>query len=266
MTESPATAVVALKRLEDAKTRLTDFPAALRKRWVLAMATDTIRALLAEVAVVVVSDEPSLRSHLSRTFGDGAAVRVIADGQPDLNAALTRGAQWAQLQEGAHTILAVVADLPGLRPTDVSALLSATDATAGRWFVPDRQGTGTAFLATRGRDLNPLFGVDSAARHRASGAVEVTLPLSARTDLDTMDDFAALGELTCGPDTRRLMAAQGHPATYVAVTTMADGRMVTDDGIALRLDADALAGIRYLAPGQRVHAAVDGERVLSVWW
>lgn len=265
MTEPTATAVVALKRLVDAKSRLTEFPPVMRQRWVLAMATDTLRALLAHVRVVIVSDEPSLRAHLRQTFGADAAITVIADGQPNLNAALTHGAQWARRHE-ARTVLAVVADLPALQSADVAALLAATGTGEGRWFVADRFETGTTFLVARGLDLAPTFGPDSAALHRASGAQEIQLPLSARTDVDTLEDLAAYRDLIAGSDTRRLLTATGRPASYLPVTTMADGRMVTDQGVALRLEPDALAGIRYLAPGQRVHAAVDGERVLSVWW
>jgi 2-phospho-L-lactate guanylyltransferase len=70
-------AVVALKRVELAKSRLAGLPDPLRRRVAWTMAVDTLTALSAAVdEVVVVSDEPALESRLSRL---GLTVRVLAE-------------------------------------------------------------------------------------------------------------------------------------------------------------------------------------------
>jgi len=66
MTEPPAAAVVALKPMEHAKSRLA-VPDALRRRLAWTMALDTLAALCdALPQVLVVSDQPALEAQLRR--------------------------------------------------------------------------------------------------------------------------------------------------------------------------------------------------------
>ncbi|BFO15630.1 hypothetical protein SHKM778_20180 [Streptomyces sp. KM77-8] len=62
--------------------------------------------------------------------------------------------------------------------------------------------------AGRGRELRPLFGPDSRARHRASGAVELCLDGvdSVRQDVDTGADLRAALALGTGPHTAAVAA------------------------------------------------------------
>jgi 2-phospho-L-lactate guanylyltransferase len=106
--------------------------------------------------------------------------------------------------DGAGPLAAVPADLPELRPGDVAAALTAA-AAVERGMIPDAAGTGTVLLTSRRAPLRPAFGPGSAARHRASGAVDLAGGLPGipglRHDIDTAADLAAV--LRPGPRTRR---------------------------------------------------------------
>ncbi|MEV7226533.1 NTP transferase domain-containing protein [Polymorphospora sp. NPDC051019] len=83
----------------------------------------------------------------------------------------------------------------------------------GRRFLADAPGTGTVLLtAPPGVPLDPRFGVDSAARHAASGALPLTggWP-TLRRDVDTPADLAAAAGLGLGRHSAALVpAAAGH--------------------------------------------------------
>ena len=81
-----------------------------------------------------------------------------------------------------------------------------TAARSSRAFLADAAGTGTTLLAVGpGHELAPHFGPRSRARHRASGATEITLTgvRSVRQDVDTEADLAAALALGVGPFTAR---------------------------------------------------------------
>lgn len=120
------------------------------------------------------------------------------EGGGDLNAALRAAATRVRGLWPGSGLAVLLADLPCLRPRDLTEALGRGDA--GRWFVADAPGTGTTLLAAApGIDLDPHFGEGSAARHRSSGAIEVTGDLaSLRLDVDTAEDLARAGELGVG--------------------------------------------------------------------
>jgi 2-phospho-L-lactate guanylyltransferase len=104
-------------------------------------------------------------------------------------------------------VVALSADLPALRPDELTAALAACGP--GRSFVIDLPGTGTTMLAAGpGVWLDPRFGVGSALAHQASGAVPVTLTGidSVRRDVDTAADLAQAVGLGVGPRTADLMS------------------------------------------------------------
>jgi 2-phospho-L-lactate guanylyltransferase len=87
------------------------------------------------------------------------------------------------------------ADLPAVTAQEFAAAMQAARSHA-RSFVADRHGTGTAALFSTDGELNPLFGIDSARRHRDSGAVELTGDWPGlRCDVDTPEDLSAAREL-----------------------------------------------------------------------
>jgi 2-phospho-L-lactate guanylyltransferase len=201
-------AVVPVKRLAMAKTRLRGAVVGVpHERLVLAMAGDTLAAVLACPAVdraLVVTDDPAAARMLTRL----GAERVPDDPDPDLNAALTRGARVA----AGSPVVALTGDLPALRPAELALALAALPVPARRGFVPDAAGTGTAMLAARaGVDLDPRFGPGSARAHAASGAVRLdggwpTL----RQDVDTAADLAAASALGLGRHTAELLHTAHH--------------------------------------------------------
>ncbi|MFF3730578.1 2-phospho-L-lactate guanylyltransferase [Streptomyces sp. NPDC002476] len=206
--------MVPLKPLALAKSRLTPTTGdALRPRLALAFARDTVAAALSCPSVrdvVVVTDDP----------GAGAALAALgADVVPDepgrgLNAALAHGARTVRSRRPVAPLAALGADLPALRPAELSRVLEFA-AAFPRTFVTDAAGIGTTFLsAAPGAELRPLFGGPSRARHLDSGAVEIGLTGidSVRQDVDTGEDLRAALGLGVGPHTTGFRATGAAPA------------------------------------------------------
>ncbi|RMI35511.1 2-phospho-L-lactate guanylyltransferase [Nocardia stercoris] len=197
-------AVIAVKGLELAKTRLADrLPAAARARLVLAMLTDTVTAAAAGGvgAVTVVTPDATVAA-TARELG----AHVLPDPAAGLNAALSAGAAAARAT-GPVDVLALQADLPALRPSEVRHLLAVAPAR-GRALVRDHTGEGTAALLARAETaaLDPRFGPDSAVRHLGSGAVEPTGSWPGlRLDVDTAADLSAAVTLGVGRATAAVL-------------------------------------------------------------
>ena len=204
--------VVPVKVLAQAKTRLAALAGQDRPALALAMAADTVAAALEspEVGrVIVVTDDPQAAQVLASL---GA---VIVPEQPGrgLNRALRHGAAHSAHRWPRSGIGGLAADLPALRPAELSIALRA----AARWpqaFVPDSDGSGTTLYAVRpGTAFVPRFGRGSAARHRAAGAVELTRPglASLRRDVDKPADLRGARELGLGTRTAALAARLAVP-------------------------------------------------------
>ncbi|WP_432055575.1 2-phospho-L-lactate guanylyltransferase [Streptomyces sp. bgisy022] len=197
------TLVVPVKPLARAKSRLSDTADdGLRPHLALAFALDTVAAALAcpavGGAVVVTDDGPAGRALAA--LGAGVVPDEPRDG---LNAALTHGADVVRARQPAAAVAALNADLPALRPAELSRVLDAASAFP-RAFLSDAAGSGTTLLsAAPGQELLPHFGVGSRARHRASGAVELRPGDvdSVRQDVDTGADLRAALALGTGPRT-----------------------------------------------------------------
>lgn len=191
--------VLPLKLLAHAKTRLAAYGEAGRAELALAFASDVLEAVLACPAVrrvVVVTDEPRAAQVLARH-----RVQVVPDAPAaGLLAALEHGEAQVLRDHPGLGVAALAADLPALRPADLSAALAAVPSRA---FVPDAAGTGTTLLAAAGVPLAPEFGPGSRARHVASGATELPAADGLRRDVDTPDDLRAALVLGVGPCTAR---------------------------------------------------------------
>jgi len=271
----PAGAVVALKPSEYAKSRL-DLPVPLRQRLAETMALDTLRALTAAVPrVVVVSGQPALASRLGRA---GITATVLAEpAEPGMNAALAYGADRLRT-DGFRTVLACVGDLPALRAASVRRVLQIS-REAPRAFVADASGLGTTMLVASEVPLMPDFSGPSAARHRASGARPLTEELlgeplaDARRDVDTEADLVSAIALGVGPFTTALVdPATGRLGGYSVVTATewvddhAQRLAVTAAGRRVVLPDDVLGEtVRSARSGQRLHAVIAADRVLSAW-
>jgi 2-phospho-L-lactate guanylyltransferase len=194
--------VIPVKVLAHAKSRLTDLAGARRPELALALAADTVAAAVGcrEVAtVIVVSDDPAAAAELT-----GLGARVVPD-EPDdgLNPALVHGAAVASALRPAAATGALAADLPALRPAELSRALGA----AAGWpeaFVPDAAGSGTTlYTAAPGRSFQPRFGPGSRRRHRSAGVTELDLAdvPGLRRDVDTAADLSSAAGLGLGPRT-----------------------------------------------------------------
>jgi 2-phospho-L-lactate guanylyltransferase len=275
MDASPGAAVIALKPIEHAKSRL-DIPDPLRRRLAWTMALDTLSALCRALPhVLVVSDQPALEARLRRA---GLALEVISEsGHVGMNSALTRGALTLRAQ-GYTSVLASVGDLPALRPESVARILAASRSHQ-RSFVTNASGIGTTMLMAHEVELAPQFQGRSAAAHHASGAMSlheeaIGSPVAdARRDVDTEADLAAAVGLGVGPATSALIDHErGRLGCYQLITATqwrnAEGHQlaVTATGRRVALPANALGGeLRYARRGQRLHAVEADGRVLSAW-
>ncbi|MFE9170107.1 2-phospho-L-lactate guanylyltransferase [Streptomyces kebangsaanensis] len=197
------TLVIPLKPLARAKSRLADTAGdGVRPGLALAFAEDTVAAALAcpaVASVAVVTDDGVAGRELA-----ALGARIVADEpRAGLNAALTHGTAAVRSARPETPVAALNADLPALRPGELTRVLQAA-AQFPRAFLADSAAVGTTLLAAApGRALLPAFGAGSRARHRASGAVELSLDAveSVRRDVDTGDDLRAALALGVGPRT-----------------------------------------------------------------
>lgn len=206
---SPTYAVVLpVKPPAHGKSRLRDVPDERRVGLAEAFALDTVGACLAATRVsevLVVTDDARLATQLAAV---GCA--AIPDGDASgLNAALRQGVaeavrRWPDLQP-----VALLGDLPALRPVDLDAALASL-VPGGSSYVADAEGTGTVLYTAPYDQFAPAFGAGSAEAHRLGGALPVAGELpSLRRDVDDLDDLRDAVALGVGPATARLVANLG---------------------------------------------------------
>jgi len=207
--------VIPVKVLTQAKSRLARLGGERRAALALAMAADTVTAVLEcrEAAhVIVITDDQAVGD----MAGELGAV-VIPDTPPGglmggvaiggLNGALRRGAVFARGRWPGSGLAALFADLPAVRPTEIATALRA----ARQWptaFVADAAGDGTTmYTAGPGFGFQPSFGLASRARHAAGGAVELVLHGidGLRRDVDTPEDLQEAAAIGLGPHTAGLL-------------------------------------------------------------
>jgi 2-phospho-L-lactate guanylyltransferase len=230
------TVLLPVKVLARAKSRLAVLAGDRRRELALALASDTVTAVLAcpEVARVVVVTSDPVAGPLLAALGavvvpdapagrpagrgnrgtlDGADVTgALGDlGVQDLlNAALRHGAAAAARRWPGTGLAALTADLPAVSPAELAgALRDAARSPGPASFVPDAAGVGTTLYAVRpGGEFRPLFGGASRARHAAAGATELDVDVMTglRRDVDTPDDLREALTLGAGPRTTALAA------------------------------------------------------------
>lgn len=236
MTESALftwTVVMPVKVLARAKSRLAVLAGPRRSDLALALASDTVCAVLGcpEVAhVLVVTPDPVAGQRLA-----ALGAQVVSD-EPagGLNVALAHGAAAALRWWPDTGIAALAADLPALRPAELSRALRAAASglarkpapvpapppaetasppgetaspPAGTAFVADAAGVGTTlYAAPPGTAFVPKFGGASRVRHAAGGGHELDLTdiPGLRRDVDTPEDLRAAIALGVGKRTASL--------------------------------------------------------------
>lgn len=199
--------IIAVKRLAAAKTRLAPvFSARTRESVVLAMLVDTLTAAGRVDAVgsitVVTPDEAAAAA--AAELGANALRDPTPEGHRDpLNNAIAAAER--ALAESYTNLVVLQGDLPALQSHELAGAIAAARQHR-RSFVADRLATGTSALCAFGTALDPQFGPDSSARHRRSGAIELTGTWPGlRCDVDTPADLAAARRLGVGPATARAL-------------------------------------------------------------
>ncbi|MGD0605170.1 MAG: 2-phospho-L-lactate guanylyltransferase [Streptosporangiaceae bacterium] len=190
-----------VKVLAQAKSRLAVLAGPRRGELALALACDTVAAVLASgpvaARVIVITDDQVAGPALAAL---GALV-VPDEPRDGLNAALRHGAAHATARWPGEGTVALSADLPALRPDELGRTLRAAAAWPSA-FVADATGDGTTLYATApGILFRPAFGLASRSRHAAGGAVELDLDgiPGLRRDVDTPDDLRVAVTLGLGP-------------------------------------------------------------------
>lgn len=198
-------AVIPVGELERAKSRLGEvLDAEERRDLVIALLERTLAATIAasriaETIVVTPDDEVA-------SIAQSAGARAIRQTDRGLNHGLDE-ARKAAVDAGATALLVLPADLPGVSPAAVDALLATLDDanTPLVAIVPDRHGRGTnSLLLAPPGVIDFAFGGDSRVAHRhaadaaATRVVELDGPLS--LDIDTPEDLLLVqsGELGTG--------------------------------------------------------------------
>ena len=204
--------ILAVKRLAAAKTRLAPmFSAPTREKVVLAMLVDTLTAAarVSSVRRITVVTPDDVAAAAAAELGAEVLPDPTPDGHPDpLNNAIAAAER--VLSKSASNIVVLQGDLPALQTQELTEAIAAARQHE-RSFVADRLGTGTAALCAFGTALGPQFGPNSAARHRHSGAIELTGAWPGlRCDIDTPDDLIVARRLGVGPATGRAVAASSH--------------------------------------------------------
>lgn len=201
--------IIAVKRLAAAKTRLAPiFSARTRESVVLAMLMDTLTAagdVRALGSITVVTPDDAAAAAVAE-LGANVLDDPTPEGHPDpLNNAIAVAER--AVAGSFSNVVALQGDLPALQTRELADALAAARAHR-RSFVADRLATGTAALFAFGGPLDPQFGSDSSARHRSSGAIELTGAWPGlRCDVDTPTDLAAARRLGVGAATARAIAA-----------------------------------------------------------
>ncbi|OBG93824.1 2-phospho-L-lactate guanylyltransferase [Mycobacterium sp. E3251] len=200
--------IVAVKRLAAAKTRLAPvFSARTRESVVLAMLIDTLTAAgrVASLGSITVITPDEAAAAAATELG----AEVLADPTPQGHGdPLNNAIATAERAVGGFfpNVVALQGDLPALQTQELAEAIAAARHHR-RSFVADRLATGTAALFAFGAPLDPQFGSDSSARHRRSGAIELTGAWPGlRCDVDTPDDLATARRLGVGAATARALA------------------------------------------------------------
>jgi 2-phospho-L-lactate/phosphoenolpyruvate guanylyltransferase len=207
MTDKAWSVLMPVKVLAEAKSRLAGLSGPRRAELALALASDTVTAVLGSDAVarvVVITDDQAAAVALAAL----GALIVPDEPRAGLNAARRHGAAYAAARWPGEGTAALSADLPALRPEQIGRALRA----AAAWptaFVADAAGDGTTlYTAAPGAAFRPAFGLASRARHAAGGAVELGLDgiPGLRRDVDTPSDLHDAAALGLGPHSAPLAA------------------------------------------------------------
>jgi len=183
--------IIPAKPFTEAKTRLKAIlSTAERARLSRFLLTRTIQLATTIGDVVIVS-----RSAAVRRAAKSAGAWALVETEPDLNAAIAQGIEWAS-RKNAGAVLILPLDLPTLTATDLQTLVAqGTTSAPALVIAPCHRQQGTNALLLRPPTLiQPQFGKNSFSRHlvaaRASDVVPQIIHMPGLAfDLDTPQDW-----------------------------------------------------------------------------
>lgn len=192
-------AVVPVKRLAEAKSRLAEVLGGDRADFVLAMASHVIATLARSrhfAGVIAVTGDARMAE-----AAQAAGAVAVADAGEGLNAAMAAGMDRA-LALGARHIALVPADLALIDDAAIDRIVGRYRTGQGPLIAPCAAGDGTnLLLMPADRIVPPAFGPDSFARHRdaapdAAAFVDDAIGL----DVDRAIDLAVAAGALAGRD------------------------------------------------------------------
>jgi 2-phospho-L-lactate guanylyltransferase len=206
-TEHRYAVLVPVKPTAVAKSRLARLGDDVRRDLAAAFATDTVSAVLScelVAAVLVVTDDHVVARAMRELGAD-----VIPDGTSDLNGALVQAAMEMHRRRAGVRLAAVCADLPALRPAELTSAL-ASSAPTGMSFVADQERVGTTVVTASDVDsFRPAFGPGSRDLHLAGGAHEVDVVEVPGLRRDVDDPAKLVEALALGVGPRTSLVATG---------------------------------------------------------
>ena len=204
MNEAITTAIVPVKELREAKSRLAGLlSSADRHRLVLAM-LDHILGVLTTSPGIVRTLVVTLDEDVA-TLARGRGAEVLWEVRPaSLNGALQLAIDDV-LAAAGQSVLIVPGDLPELSRDDIAEVLGARAGQQGRKghivIAPSRDGGGTNALLMDPPDvIAPSFGVNSCVAHRRAAQQAGISPVTVRTaglgfDVDAPNDLYDLQQV-----------------------------------------------------------------------
>lgn len=200
-------AIIPVKRLQVAKSRLAPLGDPQRRALAVAFLTDVVVAASrcsAIVNVLVVCADEAVASLVTAL---GARV-VREDGDAGHDAAVALGIASARESPSSRGVVVLSSDLPALDASELAALLAQV-SSGGSALVADEEGEGTTMLlAAAGVALVPSYGPGSRRRHEQAGAQLLEGTPRLRRDVDTPEQLARAVALGVGAATREALRGQ----------------------------------------------------------
>lgn len=194
-----AMALIPVKSLNNAKSRLASILAAEERRALVLSMLETVVTRCLDChrisKVCVITPDPAIAA-TTEALG---AITVYESGDAGLNGAVASGLQRTQHFE-AEQILILPADIPFLDSSDLSQIFDAADARRPSVLVPCHKGAGTnAVLIPADTPFRPQFGRASFWHHFAQLSAlglkprALSLPGIA-ADIDDPEDLALIAD------------------------------------------------------------------------
>jgi len=187
------------------KSRLAELGDQERRELAAAIALDTVEACRAAVTVsevLGITDDAGFAAQLA-AIGCVSIPDGISD---DLNGTLRLAAAEARRRWPELVPVALLGDLPALRPAELDAALTSIEPGEAA-YVADADGSGTSLYTAAYDDFSPRFGGGSAAAHDVvARPIAGELP-GLRRDVDDLTDLRQAWALGVGPRTRRRAAS-----------------------------------------------------------